>query len=390
VTQSDARWMGVGSSTGPDAENAGIRATTAALRDREDCGLVIVFGNPRHDLGAVLRGVIKVTGDVPLVGCSTSGEFTADGPIFDGVVVAALGGPAFQFETRAVEGISRCPREVGARATESAAALADGGYTAMLMLMDGRAERQEEVLRGAYDTVGASMPLIGGCAAPSPLNDTAFLLHDGKILTDALVTVAMRSDAPFGIGVAHGYEPVGDPILVTRSGPGRILELDDRPALDVYLDRLGASEEAYRDPKAFALFALAHPVCVDRRSGREARLISGADFATRALMCPADIREGGTVWLSSTTAGTLMNAAAAARADAVRPLSGEPLGFLAFDCVGRLMMLGDDSGPEHEIRRLAGDGVGIPVAGCYSAGEIARTRGINGFHNYSIAVLAVG
>ncbi|MEV4636442.1 FIST N-terminal domain-containing protein [Actinoplanes sp. NPDC049548] len=382
--------MGVGSSAGPDGEKAGMRAARAALRDRGDSRLIVVFGNPRHDLTAVLRGITKVTGDVPLVGCSTSGEFTAAGPIFDGVVVAAFGGSGFQFETRAVEGISRCPREVGAEATESAATLAEGGHTAMLMLMDGRVERQEEVLRGAYDTLGASVPLIGGCAAPSPVNDTAFLLHEGRVLTDSLVTVAMRSEAPFGIGVAHGYEPVGDPILVTRSGPGRILELDDRPALDVYLDRLGASEEAYRDPQAFGLFALAHPVCVDRRSGREARLISGADFASRALTSPADIREGGTVWLSSSSTGTLLDAAGSARADAVRSLTGEPLGMLAFDGVGRLMMLGSESGPENEIRRLSGGNAEFPIAGCYSAGEIARSRGFNGFHNYAVAVLAVG
>lgn len=390
MTQSDTRWMGVGSATGPDAETAGTRAARAALRDRGDSRLIVLFGNPRHDLISVLRGVTKVTGDVPLVGCSTAGEFTAAGPIFDGVVVAVLGGSGFQFETRAVEGISQRPREVGAEATESAAALPDGGHTAMLMVMDGRAERQEEVLRGAYDTLGASIPLIGGCAAPSPADDTAFLLHDGKVLTDALVTVAMRSEAPFGIGVAHGYEPVGDPILVTRSGQGRIMELDDRPALDVYLDRLGGPDDAYRDPEAFALFALEHPVCVDRRSGREARLISGADFATRTLMSPADIPEGGTLWLSSSSAGTLLDSAASARADAVRPLDGEPLGMLAFDGVGRMMMLGTEFGPENEIRRLAGDDPDLPVAGCYSAGEIARTRGINGFHNYAVAVLAVG
>jgi hypothetical protein len=31
-----------------------------------------------------------------------------------------------------------------------------------------------------------------------------------------------------------------------------------------------------------------------------------------------------------------------------------------------------------------------PVAGLYTWGEIARTRGINGFHNQTLVVLAVG
>ena len=33
---------------------------------------------------------------------------------------------------------------------------------------------------------------------------------------------------------------------------------------------------------------------------------------------------------------------------------------------------------------------GTPLAGFYTWGEIARTRGINGFHNQTLVVLAVG
>ena len=37
-------------------------------------------------------------------------------------------------------------------------------------------------------------------------------------------------------------------------------------------------------------------------------------------------------------------------------------------------------------RRACG---GAPVAGFYTYGEIARTRGISGFHNQTLVVLAV-
>jgi hypothetical protein len=51
-------------------------------------------------------------------------------------------------------------------------------------------------------------------------------------------------------------------------------------------------------------------------------------------------------------------------------------------------VLGDD-GIERETALIAGHACGAPVAGFYSYGEIARTRGAGGFHNETLVVLAV-
>jgi hypothetical protein len=63
--------------------------------------------------------------------------------------------------------------------------------------------------------------------------------------------------------------------------------------------------------------------------------------------------------------------------------------LFAFDCIARRGVLGD-AGIRTEIdmvSRMAGD---APVAGFYTYGEIARTRGVTGFHNQTLVVLAVG
>ena len=43
-----------------------------------------------------------------------------------------------------------------------------------------------------------------------------------------------------------------------------------------------------------------------------------------------------------------------------------------------------------EIDRLTASAPGTPVAGFYTYGEIARTRGLRGFHNQTLVVLSVG
>ena len=52
-------------------------------------------------------------------------------------------------------------------------------------------------------------------------------------------------------------------------------------------------------------------------------------------------------------------------------------------------MLGDD-GIAAEVERITTHADGAPVAGFYTYGEIARTRGVSGFHNKTLVVLAVG
>jgi hypothetical protein len=62
--------------------------------------------------------------------------------------------------------------------------------------------------------------------------------------------------------------------------------------------------------------------------------------------------------------------------------------MLAFDCIARRGVL-EDKGIKAEIDRLAAIAAGAPVAGFYTYGEIARTRGMRGFHNQTLVVLSI-
>ena len=83
----------------------------------------------------------------------------------------------------------------------------------------------------------------------------------------------------------------------------------------------------------------------------------------------------------------MLDATDRACAEALSVLHQAPLGVLAFDCIARRSVLG--SGIECEVARIRTACGGAPVAGFYTYGEIARTRGISGFHNQTLVVLAV-
>ncbi len=388
-----SRWLAAGSSTEADSRTAGVKAATGALA-HDDAKLLVVFSSERHDPVQLLAGITEVTGSVPLIGCSTAGEITTDGPLDHGVTVTALGGPGFQAVTRVATGLTGRQRVAGA---EVAGCVADLGeppegqadQTVLLMFSDGMVRRQEEVVRGAYGVLGAGVPLVGGCAGDDLRMARTWVLHDGQVYSDAVVGAALRSDAPMGIGVHHGWRKVGEPVIVSVSTDSHVYELGEEPALDVYLRRLDAPAAAYEDPAVFTRFAMTHPLALSRRGGEEMRFIAGADFASRALVCVADVPQGALAWFTTGDRDTVLDVADSACASAVDALAGaSPRGLFTFDCIARRGVLGDD-GIQQEVQRINKHAGGRPVAGFYTYGEIARVRGINGFHNQTLVVLAV-
>ena len=381
------RWFAVGHSSRGDAMHAG-REAAAEARTRDDPKLAVVFASCDYALDSLLRGIREELGDVPLIGCSTAGEIAAAGPGDASVVVAALGGDGLSVATGRGRETSIRLRSAGEDAAGCIAGV-DGRHRALLMLTDGLSGDQQEIVRGAYSVVGAGVPLVGGCAGDGLQMRKTFQFYDDEVLSDSVVAAAIASDAPLGIGVRHGWRRVGEPMLVTKSQDNRVEEIDGRPALDVYCERLQVPEEARTDAAEFTAFSSTHPLgLASRGEEQHVRFISGADFEERALICIAEVPPGGLVWTMEGDAASVLEATDGACDDALASLEGHlPVGLLAFDCIARRGVLGE--GIKDEIARIAQKGGEAPVAGFYTYGEIARTRGISGFHNQTLVVLAM-
>jgi hypothetical protein len=385
----DSRWVGVGRSTGPEAIQAAEQAIGDALQG-ETPKLVVLFASDALDLKLLVARAYDLAGGAPLVGCSTAGEIASGGPSDGGVVALAFGGSGFTVSTRCTTGLADSPREAGADAASVLSDVADAPFHVLMLLTDGLAGDQQEVVRGAHSVAGAGVPLVGGCAGDDLRMAATYQFFNGDVLRDAVVVAGIGSEAPLGIGVRHGWEAVGDPMLVTDSGPNRVDTLDDQPALDIYLDRLNAPAETRTDREAFIRFALEHPLGMARRSGEEqVRWIPSADFGSRSLVTSAEVSQGALVRLMAGDIASVLDATDGACSDAVAALGGvAPRGMVVFDCAARRAVLGDE-GIAAEIARVEHHAGAAPVAGFYTYGEIARTRGVAGFHNQTLVVLAV-
>src|SRR3954468_9407822 len=382
-------WVGVGHSSAPNAAEAGDEAALTAIAGR-DPKLLIVFCSHSYDLQQLLDAINQRSHDVPLIGCSTAGEIAAVGVRDSSVVVTALGGEGFSVRTTAAINASSDLRHSGTEAAAALTELDDRPHQVLMLLTDGLAGDQQEIVRGAYSVAGAGIPLVGGCAGDDLQMQSTYQLHGHQVLQDAVVSAAIGSDEPIGIGVRHGWQRVGEPMLVTDSEDNVVKTIDDRPALDVYLERLDAPEDVRADPVAFVKFAQTHPLGLDRQGGEDnVRFVGDADFDQRSLNCIARVPQGGLAWLMEGSDESVLAATDAACSDALAGINGSrPAGLLAFDCIARREVPGEE-GVSAEVNRVAQHSDGAPVAGFYTYGEIARTQGVTGFHNQTLVVMAL-
>jgi hypothetical protein len=383
------RWVRVGTSSNQDPE----RAVTEALAPVLEMGqpkLAILFCSPAQDLSQVSRLVKQAIGDNEVIGCSSAGELIRDHALSGGLVIWALGGDGFNVTTGFGTGTpEEGLRNAAAEASRCIERVERKQHTLMFLLADGLCGDQMEVVRGAYDVCGAHVPLMGGCAGDDMALQSTRQIHEGTLLTHAVVAAAISSDAPMAIGIAHGWQPLSEPMLVTESHGTTVVSLDDRPALDVYLDAYDAPAEVRENPEAFFRFAHTRPIGIARRNRTEIRYVYSADYEKRTVTVFAEVPQGAMAYLMQGSCNSVLEATAEVCALAEESLEGLPArGFMVLECVARKSLL-DQEGLLDASLRLPTVKEGISVGGFYTYGEIARTDGAGGLHNQTVVALAV-
>lgn len=397
MTEPDAqlerrRATAVGSSDDPDARSAARAAVEQAIGGLERIGappcVVIVFASSSYDPDALSHGFEEAAGGVALVGCTTSGELTQAGPKENSVVALALGGVGLRAASAVGTSTGSDLRAAAFDAAGCVERTEALGHQVLLLLADGLAGDQQQVVRGAYERVGASVPLVGGSAGDDLSMEATHQFHGGEVHRGAVVGLSISSEAPIGIGARHGWRPVGEPITITEASGTTVVSLDERPALDVYLELTGAPPSLRSDPAAFTQFAATRPLGLSRRGRDEIRFVATAEPDSGTITCFAEVPQGGVCSVMDGDVDSVLASTDDACADALAVLAGQPPNALVvFDCIARKAVLGPST--VDEVERIARAAGGAPLVGFYTYGEVARTSGPSGFHNQTLVVLAI-
>jgi hypothetical protein len=379
---------GAGFAEGPGAVTSAVEQALGAL-DGARPSVVLAFPTVTDDLTADIALAQTLTA-APIVGMTGNAVLAADGPAEKACSVLALAAPV-QSAVRIETDVSDDPREAGRRAAAGALSAIDSsiGSRVLLMFVDTRSGDQAEVIAGAYQAAGPSVPLAGGAAGGAD----PFQIGEGKTFTDAVVAVAITAPGPIGVGVAHGCSPRSAPSIVTKAEGRIVLQLDGRRAEDVYLEKLGLADRVLQDWE-FEAVSVVHPLAQPELSGDvRLRHVLGRT-GDGGLICATHLPANAAVEFTDEEPDGIVVSAWDAVVTAITGLKGaEPRAALIFDCAGRkraLAVHGETLDREASaLIKSLGD-TPPPLAGIYTHGEIGRVRGAKGDRNHAVVVVAIG
>ncbi|MBU4351327.1 FIST C-terminal domain-containing protein [Candidatus Parcubacteria bacterium] len=387
----------IGISDVKDPFEAGSSACQQALdKVGGQAELVIVFASVSYDQEKMISGVRSVSKEVPLVGCSDSGEITTNGPTSEQVAVMAINADNIDFVIGVGMGTDKDSHKAGVDAANQVKEKSTKELTLLMTFLDGLAENGAAVVRGLQEVLGKNLPIVGGSAGDDFLFKKTFQYYNDQIMTNAVIAIGFSGDFSFGVGVRHGWEPIGLPMKVTEAIGSRIIKVNDRPALSIYEDYFGKrAEELIREP--IARMAYTYPLGMSVK-GSEELLIRDVVIANKEgeITCAAEIEQGAEIRLMLGEEERAIVAAQDAAKQALSQLNGvDPKAIFVFNCMARRKLLGANI--KKEIDAIQ-DVLGKEVAmiGFYTYGEVAPLAGELGpncfsvFHNETMTLMVLG
>ncbi len=392
---------GIGSSVGDDSYREGANAAQQAkdALGGAEPKLFLVFASSKYDQEKLVQGVKSVHEAALILGCSTAGEITTQGPSNKpSIAVMAIATDDVEFIADVGEHIKYNPREAGKEVAEKVKAKLDP-MSLFIMLPDVLAGNGADIVRGVTDVLGEFFPVVGGAAGDDFKFEQTFQYLNDKVYSGAVIGLGIKGNVKVGIGVKHGWMPIGLPRKVTKSQGSVLYELDGKPAIDIYKEYFGTELASEMQKEKLARLAITYPLGM-KVEGHEEMLIRDALSvdADGSLTCAAEIPEGADIQLMLGSREEAIKVAAEAAKNAVEQLGGTaPKAVIIFNCIARHKLFGEFSG--EEIKAIQKEiGAEVPLIGFYTYGEQApmggEVKNINkcspAFHNETVVICVLG
>ncbi len=336
--------------------------------------ILVVFANDawQSHYGALLRDLRARTNAGTIVGCSASGVLANEHEFEDvpGLSCLALWLP----------GVTATPVRLHQESLElmadpaawhDTAGVSSSPPAAIVLLADPFRMDANALLSGLHGCY-PGVPIAGGMASASEHRRQTWVFIDEHVYDEGGVALMLHGPVRIVPLVSHGAEPVGESWTVTRADRNVILEIANRPALDLLLDTAHAVQgEATREfPFREWLIGFAVNEYQERfdRGDFIVRGILGSDPERRGIVVGGMPRAGQTVQFQLRDPTLADVDLRQHLVDARARLSGAaPAAALLFTCNGR----GEDmfGCPHHDSELVGALLPGVPVAGMFCNGE---------------------
>lgn len=353
--------------------------------------LVLMFVSAKYDASAVVRGFHEVCGDgVRVAGCTSYAEIDQSGGKTESVTAMGLkfgdGLAATTLSAKSENGDSRAlGRTLATRAQSIGASL-------LLVFPDGLAVNGTQFLLGLQDVLGSSFPIVGGVAADLGDFKQTYQIHDRHVFSGGASVVVFTGRVNVVTAAKSGWIAVGATRKANRVENGNVcLEIDGRPALDLYEEYLGPRVSEMPMVSAEFPIGMVGGVPSTQRLPDDSilllRAIKGTDKERRAIMFGGDLPEGAEIRMTTATKGDVIAGADDAAARVLEAMPNASIA-LVFDCMARKVVLG----PRYrdELKKTFERLGNIPRIGFYTYGELSPVQGVTMHHDETFTIALLG
>jgi len=240
----------------------------------------------------------------------------------------------------------------------------------------------QDMLNGMQSILGSEVKIFGGMAADDEKFKQTFVFTESNITErGALVLAFDRTKVELTGMATSGWIGLGSEFIVNRSDGNVVYEINQEPALDLYMDYLNVSEEDLPG------IGLEYPFLLKKEGSEDViRAVMQIDVEKRSLVFAGSVPEGSTVSFSTSPGFEIMENTRNRIMDFYRANPKTDL-MLLFSCVARHVALGPLISTEIKLASLKWK---VPLAGFFTFGEFGSNPGqISQFYNQTFTLALI-
>ena len=253
-----------------------------------------------------------------------------------------------------------------------------------LVFLDGLMVNISRFLERLYEQYWNRVDYVGaGCGSLS-LQQTPCVFDNSGIYQDS--ALVLLSSEEMKLGVKHGWQKIDGPFVANKTDGNKVLELNWRPAFDVYREVVEAHSEVKFEGADFFSISKGFPFGIFKEGKEDIVRDPIAVDEDGALVCVGNVSQNVSLNILCGDSKKLIESATEAAAESVDESTQD---MLIVDCISRVLYLEDSFEEELKaIKKVINSAGGeFQSEGVLSIGEISSSKeGYLELYNKTIVV----